>query len=91
MAVRRAEGGFQLGEVLGTEKVVHPFPHPVAQLCPFGKGLPRTGQIFVPDGLHGVVQILRDLLGELLHPEAAVKGDDEQRRHNGETGVDAFS
>ena len=90
MAVGGAEGRFQFGEVLRFEQVVHPFAHPVAEVGPFGKGLPGPGQVILPDGFHRMVDVTGDVFGEHLHPEAAVEGHREQGSHDAKAGVDAF-
>ena len=69
MAIGGAQGGFQLREVLRAEQVIHALPHGVAELGSFGQCLPRTGQIAVPDILHGGVDVIGDILRELLYPE----------------------
>lgn len=73
MSVRSAKGSFQFCEVLRAEQVIHPFPHFVAEFSALGQCLPRGREIFVPDGLHGIVDVVRNILCKLLHPPAAVK------------------
>ena len=38
--------------------MVHPFPHLVAELCSLGQSLPCGREILVPEGLHGVVDVI---------------------------------
>ena len=90
MAIGGAQGGFQLREVLRAEQVVHALPHGVAELGSFGQCLPRTGQIAVPDILHGGVDVFGDILRELLYPEAAVKGCRQQQGYDANADINTF-
>ena len=74
MSVRGAKGSFQFREVLRAEQVIHPFPHFVAEFSTFGQCLPRGREVLIPNGLHGIVDVVRNILSKLLHPPAAVKG-----------------
>ena len=90
MSVRSAKGGFQFREVLCAEQVIHPFPHFVAEFSALGQCLPRGREILVPDSLHGVVDVVRNILCKLLHPPTAVKGHTQQHCYDAQTRINSL-
>ena len=90
MSVRSAKGSFQFCEVLRAEQVIHPFPHFVAEFSALGQCLPRGREVLIPDSLHGVVDVVRNILCKLLHPPAAVKGHTQQHCHDAQTRINSL-
>ena len=90
MSVRGAEGGFQFREVLCAEQVIHPFPHFVAEFSALGQCLPRGREVLIPNSLHRVVDVVRNILCKLLHPPTAVKGHTQQHCHDAQTRINSL-